>query len=97
MSSLLVSRGGGRGRCGRRSRSGEVDGAGSEWAMVRQWMSSLGFREGRGERAMKYGRHDVRCSGVVELVIFPGGGEEMACRVVGGTGSYQSSPDLLCR
>ena len=25
MSSLLVSRGGGRGRCGRRSRSGEMD------------------------------------------------------------------------
>ena len=25
---------------------------------------------------MKYGRRDVRCSGVVELVIFAGGGEE---------------------
>ena len=73
MSSLLVSRGGGRGRCGRRSRSGEVDAAGSEWAMVRRWMSSLGFREGRGERAMKYGRRDVRCSGAVELVVFAGG------------------------
>ena len=24
----------------------EVDAAGSEWAMVRQWMGSLGFREG---------------------------------------------------
>ena len=77
MSSLLVSRGGGRGRCGRRSRSGEVDAAGSEWAMVRQWMSSLSFREGRGERPMKYGRCDVRCSDVVELVVFAGGGEEM--------------------
>ena len=77
MSSLLVSRGGGRGRCGRRSRSGEVDAAGSEWAMVRRWMSSLEFREGRGERAMKYGRRDVRCSSAMELVIFVGGGEEM--------------------
>ena len=77
MSSLLVSRVGGRGRCGRRSRSGEVDAAGSEWALVRRWMSSLGFREGRGERPMKYGRRDVRCSGAVELVVFAGGGEEM--------------------
>ena len=97
MSSLLVSRGGARGRCGRRSRSGEVDAAGSEWAMVRRWMSSLGFREGRGERAMKYGRRDVRCSGVVELVVFAGGGEEMGVPCSGGTGSYQSSPDLSCR
>ena len=97
MSSLLVSRGGGRGRCGRRSRSGEVDAAGSEWAMVRRWMSSLGFREGRGERAMKYGRRDVRCSGAVELVVFAGGGEEMGVPCSGGTGSYQSSPDLSCR
>lgn len=98
MSSLLVSRGGGRGRCGRRSRSGEVDAAGSEWAMVRRWMSSLGFREGRGERAMKYGRRDVRCSGAVELVVFAGGGKrKWGWRVVGGTGSYQSSPDLSCR
>ena len=97
MSILLVSRGGGRGRCGRRSRSGEVDAAGSEWAMVRRWMSSLGFREGRGERAMKYGRRDVRCSGAVELVVFAGGERKWGCRVVGGTGSYQSSPGLLCR
>ena len=43
------------GGCGRRSRSGKVDAAGSECAMVRRWMSSLGFREGRGERPMKYG------------------------------------------
>ena len=77
MRSLLVSRGGGRGRCGRRSRSGVVDTAGSEWAMVRRWMSSLGFREGRGERAIKYGRRDVRCFGAVELVVFAAGGEEM--------------------
>ena len=97
MSSLLVSMGGGWGRCGRRSRSGEVDGAGSEWAMVRWWMSILGFREGRGERAMKYGRRDVRCSSVMELVIFAGGGEEMGVPCSGGTGSYQSSPDLSCR
>ena len=98
MSSLLVSRGDGRGRCGRRSRSKEVDAAGSEWAMVRRWMSSLGFREGRGERAMKYGRHDVRCSSAVELVVFVRGGErKWGWRVVGGTGSYQSSPDLSCR
>ena len=26
---------------------------------------------------MKYGRHHVRCSGDVELVVFAGGGEEM--------------------
>jgi len=51
MSSLLVSRGGGRGRYDNRSRSGEVDAAGSEWALVRRWMSSLGFREGRGRKA----------------------------------------------
>ena len=95
MSTLLVSRGGGRGRCGRRSRSGEVDAASSEWAMVRRWMSSLGFQEGRGERAMKYGHRDVRCSGVVELVVFASGGGNGGA--VGGTGSYQSSPDLLCR
>ena len=30
-------------------------------------MSSLGFREGRGERAMKYGRRDVRCSGAPRI------------------------------
>ena len=76
---------------------GEVDTAGSEWAMVRRRMSSLGFREGRGERAMKYGRRDVRCSGAVELVVFAGGGEEMGVPCSGGTGSYQSSPDLSCR
>ena len=57
----------------------------------------LGFREGRGERAMKYGRRDVRCSGAVELVVFAGGGEEMGVPCSGGTGSYQSSPDLSCR
>ena len=92
MSSLLVSRGGGRGRCGRRSRSGEVDAAGSEWAMVRRWMSSLGFREGRGERAMKYGRRDIRCPGVVELVIFAGGGEEMGVPCGGGNRKLPKQP-----
>ena len=46
---------------------------------------------------MKYGRRDVRCSGAVELVVFARGGEEMAVPCGGGTGSYQSSPDLLCR
>ena len=97
MSSLLVSRGGGRGRCGHKNRSGEVDAADSEWALVRRWMSSLGFREGRGERPMKYGRRDVRCSGALELVVFAGGGEEMEVSCSGGTGSYQSSPDLSCR
>ena len=84
MSSLLVSRGGGRGRCGRRSRSIKVDATGSEWAMVRRWMSSLGFREGRGERAMKYGRRDVRCSGAVELVVLGGGGRGNGGAVGGG-------------
>ena len=84
MSNLLVSSGSGRGRYSRRSRSGEVDAAGSEWAMVRRWMSGLGFREGRGERAMKYGRRDVRCSGAVELVVFAGGGEEMGVPCSGG-------------
>ena len=84
MSSLLVSRGGGRVRCGRKSRSGEVDAAGSEWPLVRRRMSSLGFREGRGERPMKYGRRDVRCSGAVELVIFAGGREEMGVPCSGG-------------
>ena len=63
-------------KLGSKVRFGEVDAAGSEWDMVRRWMSSLGFREGRGERAMKYGRHDVRCSGAVELVVVAGGGEE---------------------
>ena len=92
MSSLLVSRGGGRGRCGRRSRSGEVDADGSEWAMVRRWMSSLGFREGRGEMPIKYGRHDVRCSGVVELVIFAGGGEEMGVSCSGGNRKLPKQP-----
>src|SRR3954465_14336790 len=68
-----------------RSRSGEVDAAGSEWAMVRRGMSNVGFQEGRGERAMKYGRRDVKCSGAVELVIFAGGGEEMGvpCTLLG--------------
>ena len=60
-------------------------------------MSSLGFREGRRERPMKYGRRDVKCSGAVELVVFVGGGEEMGVPCSGGTGSYQSSPDLSCR
>ena len=92
MSSLLVSRGGGRGRCGHRSRSGEVDAAGSEWAMARRWMSSLGFREGRGERAMKYGRRDVRCSGAVELVIFAGRGEEMGVLCSGGNRKLLKQP-----
>ena len=97
MRSILVSRGGGRGRCGCRSGSGEVDAARNEWSVVRRWMSSIGFREGRGERAMKYGRRDVRCPSVVEFVVFAGGVEEMGCRVVGGTGSYQRSPNLSCR
>ena len=92
MSSLLVSRGGGRGRCGRRSRSGEVDAAGSEWALVRRWMSSLGFREGRGERPMKYGRHDVRCSGAMELVVFAGWGEEMGVPCSGGNRKLPKQP-----
>src|SRR4051812_40727515 len=93
MSSLLVSRGGGRGRCSRRNRSGEVDATGSEWAMVHRWMSSLGFQEGRGERVIKYGQRDVRCSGALELVVFAGGGEERGLPCSGGTGSYQRSPD----
>ena len=92
MSSLLVSRGGGRGRCGRRSRSGEVDAAGIELALVPRWMSSLGFREGRGERAMKYGRCDVRCSGAVELVVFAGGGEEMGVLCSGGNRKLPKQP-----
>ena len=92
MSSLLVSRGGGRGRCGRRSRSGKVDAAGSELALVRRWMSSLGFREGRGERPMKYGRRDVRWSGAVELVIFAGGGEEMGVPCGGGNQKLPKQP-----
>lgn len=50
MSRLLVSSVGGRGRCGRIRRSGEVDAVGSEWALVRWWMSSLGFQEGRGRK-----------------------------------------------
>ena len=92
MSSLLVSRGGGRGRCGHRSRSGEVDDAGSEWAMVRRWMSGLGFREGRGERPMKYGRRDVRCSSAVELAVFAGGGEEMGLPCSGGNRKLPKQP-----
>ena len=36
---------------------------------------------------MKYGRRDVRCSGVVELVIFVGGGEEMG--VSCGSGNWK--------
>ena len=85
MSSLLVSRGGGRGRCGRRSRSGEVDAAGSEWAMVRRWMSSLGFREGRGERAMKYGQRD-------EDDVDAGGERKWGCRVVGEPEVTKAAP-----
>ena len=46
---------------------------------------------------MKYEWRDVRCSGAVELVGFAGGERKWGCRVVGGTGSYQSNPDLLCR
>ena len=92
MSSLLVSRGGGRGRCGRKSRSSEVDAACSEWAMVRRWMRSLGFREGRGERAMKYGRRDVRCFGAVELVVFAGGGEELGVPCGGGNRKLPKQP-----
>ena len=49
------------------------------------------------ERLMKYGRCHVRCSGAVELVVFAGGGEEMGVPCSGGTGSYQSSPNLSCR
>ena len=92
MSSLLVSRGGGRGRCGRRSRSGEVDAAGSEWAKVRWWISSLGFQEGRGERPMKYGRRDVRWFGAVELVVFAGGEEEMGVPCSGGNRKLPKQP-----
>ena len=92
MSSLLVSRGGGRGRCSRRSKSGEVDATGSEWALVRQWMSSLGFRGGRGERPMKYGWRDVRCFGAVELVVFAGGREEMGVPCSGGNRKLPKQP-----
>ena len=60
--------------------------------MVRRWMSSLGFREGRGERAMKYGRRDVRCSGAVELVVFAGGGEEMGVPCSGGNRKLPKQP-----
>ena len=60
-------------------------------------MSSLGFQEGRGERAMKYGRRDVRCSGVVELVVFAGGGEEMGVPCSGGNRKLPKQPDLICR
>lgn len=38
-----ISRGGGRGICGRISRSGEVDDTDSEWALVCQWMRCIGF------------------------------------------------------
>ena len=92
MTSLLVSRGRGRGRCSRRSRSGEVDAAGSEWALVHRWMSSLGLREGRGRKAKKYRRHDVRCSGAVELVVFAGGGEEMGVPCGGGNRKLPKQP-----
>ena len=57
----------------------------------------LGFERGGVERPMKYGRCDVRCSGAMELVVFAGGERKCGWRVVGGTGSYQSSPDLSCR
>ena len=91
MSSLLVSRGGGRGRCGRRSRSGKVNATGSECAMVRRWMSSLGFREG-GRKADEVRRRDVRCSGAVELVVFAGGGEEMGVLCSGGNRKLPKQP-----
>ena len=55
-------------------------------------MSSLGFREGRGERAMKYGRRDVRCSGAVELVVFAGGEEEMGVPCSGGNRKLPKQP-----
>jgi len=41
---------------------------------------------------MKYGRRDVRCSGAVELVVLREGERKWGGHVVGGSGSYQSSP-----
>ena len=70
----------------------EVDAAGSEWALVRRWMSSLEFREGRGERPMKYERRDVRCSGAVVLVVFEGSGEEMGVPCGGGNQKLPKQP-----
>ena len=41
---------------------------------------------------MKYGRRDVRCSGVVELVVFAGGGEEMGVPCSGGNRKLPKQP-----
>ena len=49
------------------------------------------MREGV-ERRMKYGWRDVRCSRVVELVVFGRGGEEMGCHVVGEPEVTKAAP-----
>ena len=41
---------------------------------------------------MKYGRSDVKCSGVVELVFFAGGGEEMVVLCSGGNRKLPKQP-----
>ena len=41
---------------------------------------------------MKYGRHDVRCSGAVELVVFAGGGEEIGVPCGGGNRKLPKQP-----
>ena len=41
---------------------------------------------------MKYGRHDVRCFGAVELVVFAGGGEEMGVPCSGGNRKLPKQP-----
>ena len=48
MCSLRVSTDDRRGTCGRSSRSGAVDKAGTEWAVVQWWMSSLLVSRGGG-------------------------------------------------
>ena len=46
---------------------------------------------------MNYGWHDVRCCGVVELVIFAGGEEEVGVPCGGGNQKLPKQPDLLCK
>ena len=41
---------------------------------------------------MKYGRRDVRCSGVVELVVFAGGERKWGCRLVGEPEVTKAAP-----
>ena len=41
---------------------------------------------------MKYGRHDVRCFGDVELVVFAGGEEEMGVPCSGGNWKLPKQP-----